>query len=410
MNLREVQSMQKRLTKYVEQFKSSLGRKERSYWCRAYLSGLMLDGQRKSIEPMSKRLPNGNEQALQQFVNQSPWNSAPIQKQLNQLMIEKFAVRKGVLILDDTSLPKKGTHSIGVARQYCGALGKIANCQSIVTWHFATHKIHFPIIGRLYLPKSWTTDVERMKKVGIPAQHQSFRKKWEIALELLQEVQEQFPYECIVFDAGYGEIKEFRTHLSEKNLRYVGQIPESHSFWPENVQLVTTPSKRGRPRKKPSVSDPKKLALSAKQWKERLVKNPKRWKKVSLDQKSGKVIVKAVAIRVKEVITQAYRTPGENLWLIIEKLPGGTFKYYVSNASRTTSLKRLIRWAHQRWKIEQGYQHMKNELGLDHFEGRSWRGLTHHFLLCVMAYCFLLLTQKDYPKKIYSPFLCSEHG
>ncbi len=400
MNLREVDSVKKRLEKYVTGFTSILGRSERVYWCNTYLSGLMLNGERKSIEPMAKRLPNGNEQALQQFVNQSPWDHEQVQSKLNQMMINKFKFQRGVLVLDDTSLPKKGEHSVGVGRQYCGALGKVANCQSIVSWLYATESFHFPVRGRVYLPSSWTDDPQRMNRVGVPKQHQQFKTKWQIALELLEEIKDVFDYECIVFDAGYGEIKEFLRSLSRRAEIFMGQIPESHSFWPQNIALNTKIKKKGRPRKKPSVADKTAIAPTAKKWRDMLLKSQK-WKRVTINQKTRKLVVEAIAVRVKEVITQAYRTPGEELWLVIEKLPCGQFKYYVSNAPENTPLRQLILWAHERWKVEQGYQHLKQELGLDHFEGRSWRGLHHHFTLCVMAYCFLLMIKKGYPKKVY---------
>ena len=140
MKISQLKSLEKQLSDFVEQFAPVLGRSERRYWCKLYLTGLLLDGERKSIEPMAARVPGGDEQCLQQFVNQSAWHHDTIQRQLLRLLIKRLGQSKCVLALDDTSLPKKGEHSVGVARQYCGALGKVANCQSIVTWHFTHSK------------------------------------------------------------------------------------------------------------------------------------------------------------------------------------------------------------------------------------------------------------------------------
>lgn len=156
MDIRRLKSVQRKLVHFVNEFKSELGRSERVHWCQMYLSGLLLDGERKSIQPMSQRLPGGNEQALQQFVNQSPWNHQAFQIKLMNYVREKLGCNKGVLVLDDSSLPKKGKYSVGAVRQYCGALGKVSNCQSLVTWHFAPKLgSHFPLLGELYLPQEW---------------------------------------------------------------------------------------------------------------------------------------------------------------------------------------------------------------------------------------------------------------
>src|ERR1044072_4078352 len=192
MKISQLKSLEKQLSDFVEQFAPVLGRSERRYWCKLYLTGLLLDGDRKSIEPMATRLPGGNEQCLQQFVNQSAWHHDSIQRQLLRLLIKRFGQSPGVLALDDTSLPKKGQHSVGVARQYCGALGKVANCQSVVTWHFTNSKgAHFPLLGQIYLPESWTSDPQRMKRAGVPEEKRAFRKKWQIALQLLEEMADE---------------------------------------------------------------------------------------------------------------------------------------------------------------------------------------------------------------------------
>jgi len=398
MSTRAVNRCRKQLLAYIEEFKDLLGRQERGHWCFMYLSGLMQEGERKSVQPMAGRLPGGNEQNMQQFVNQSPWLHQPILERLSIKLYRKMLDKKGVLVLDDTSLPKKGKHSVGVARQYCGALGKVSNCQSVVTWHYATKRQdHFPLIGQLYLPEEWTRDKKRLKKAGVPKTNGKFKKKWEIALDLLKEIPNEVKYEAIAFDAGYGEIRAFLRKLDEEGKIFIAQIPESHSFWPLDVPLTYEQPKVGNRRKYPAVNDKTLKPKSAGKWKSYLEKGES-WRKIPISLKSKKhVMVKAV--RVKEVISEAFYRPGEERWLVIEKFGKDQFKYFVSNAPLRTAVKKMVGWIHQRWQVEQGYQQLKEELGLDHFEGRSWKGLHHHLTLCFMAYDFLLLLKLEKGKK-----------
>tara|TARA_B100000614_G_C14520213_1_gene482283 strand:- start:126 stop:1352 length:1227 start_codon:yes stop_codon:yes gene_type:complete len=400
MNIRELKSTQTMLINFVNEFKRHLGRSERVHWCQLYLSGLLLDGERKSIQPMSQRLPGGNEQALQQFVNQSPWDHHRIQMDLMSYLKQKLHCQKGILVLDDTSLPKKGKHSVGVARQYCGALGKVSNCQSLVTWHFAQNKgKHFPLLEELYLPEEWIEDKTRLNRCGVPLSKRQFKKKWELALAMLDEIIAQdWAYEAIVFDAGYGEIKEFRNKLDERGELFIGQVPESHHFWSHDVAIKKKKAATGRPRKYPEIADKNQKAMSCKAWCRYLLSQGMRWKKIKLPLKS-KNYTEVMAVQVREVNSKWYWRLGNQRWLIIEKMGRNKCKYYVSNASENTSLKKLVEWAHERWKIEQGYQQLKEELGLDHFEGRSYTGLHHHVTLCFMAYAFLLLLRERRIKK-----------
>lgn len=388
------------LLDFVEQFRPLLGRSERRHWCSMYLSGLLLDGERKSIEPMAARLPGGDEQALQQFVNQSPWEPAPVMNRLVDVMMGALHPEAGVLVLDDTTLPKKGTHSVGVARQYCGALGKVANCQSVVSWHFAGEEIGFPLTGELYLPKEWTSDSARMTRARVPPERRAFVEKWRLALCLLDRIREKVPHEAITFDAGYGEIRDFLSALDERRELFVGQIPESHGFWPKDIELITTSrAKRGRKRKYATVADRRHKPFSAKRWREKLQEEGVAFQAVELPLQQKRT-VEVAAIRVRQANAKAYYRPGPERWLLIERIGVDRYKYYVSNFPEDTPVSRMVILAHHRWRIEQGYQQLKEELGLDHFEGRSWAGLHHHIALCFMAFCFLILLQKDHQKKL----------
>ena len=183
MDLEELKAVREQLSNFVDFFKHELGRSERRHWCQMYLCGLMLNGERKSIQPMAQRLPGGNEQALQQFVNQSPWDFSIVQAKLAKYLVKETNTLKGVLILDDTCFPKRGDKSVGVAHQYCGALGKIANCQSVVTWHYSgTEGDHFPVAAELFLTKKWVSDRKRLRTAKVPQRRYKFQKKWRLAL------------------------------------------------------------------------------------------------------------------------------------------------------------------------------------------------------------------------------------
>jgi SRSO17 transposase len=329
MQLAQFKAIEKQLSEFVEQFAELLGRSERRYWCKQYLAGLLLDGERKSIEPMAGRVAGGDAQAMQQFVSQSPWEHDALQLSLARLMLGRHRGRRARLVLDDTSLPKQGRSSVGVARQYCGALGKVANCQAIVTWHYADAQSHFPLLGRLYLPQVWTADAERMGRAGVPEECQVFREKWKLALELLDELKPEVAAEVIVCDAGYGEVKEFLRELDARGQTFVAQIPESHSFWPAEVAVTTGVNPTGRPRRFPQVTDPQARPLQAQEWRTQVEREGRKWQKVRLPLRQPKT-VEVVALRVRETNTQAWRRPGAERWLLIERLSDGAVKYYVS--------------------------------------------------------------------------------
>lgn len=387
MTARQIKEVRQQLNDYVEEFAEEFGRSERRHWCGKYLEGLLREGERKSIEPLARKV-GGDDQALQQFVNQSPWDHDAVMFRLRSLMRRRAT--EGVLVLDDTSLPKQGRHSVGVARQYCGALGKIANCQSIVTWQWVGAKVHWPLAARLYLPTAWTEDPGRMAKAAVPPDRQVFKEKWRIALDLLDEIKPQLPaYQALVFDAGYGVILPLLAELEKRGEPYVAQVPGNIAAWPMEALATVAQAQRGRPARHAKVQDPDMQPLTMTAWRDRLLKEPSAWKEVKLPRADG-ACVRAVALRVQASQREGrWRQPGTTRWLLIEQLGDGTFKYHLSNLAVDTSLEELVRLAHQRWAIEQNYQQLKEELGLDHFEGRSWRGLHHHLTLCFLAFCFL---------------------
>lgn len=228
-----------------------------------------------------------------------------------------------------------------------------------------------------------------MARAGVPPDKQVFRAKWRIALELLDEIKPQLPaYQALVFDAGYGVILPLLVELEKRGEPYVAQVPGNIAAWPMDAVATVAQAKLGRPAKHAKVHDPDVQPLTMSAWRDRLLQEPSLWKEVRLPRADG-ACVRAVALRVQaSQRKERWRQPGATRWLLIEQLGDGTFKYHLSSLPADTTVEELVRLAHQRWAIEQNYQQLKEELGLDHFEGRSWRGLHHHLTLCFLACCF----------------------
>ena len=252
-----------RLRVYAELFRDDLRHEAQRSWSGVYLRGLLQDGERKSIEPMVGRVPlpaellaiRDPEQALQQFVNQSPWDEQPVLHRYRGVMARSFASPEGIFVIDDTGFPKQGKHSVGVQHQYCGQLGKQANCQVAVTLHYVSPDGHFPAALRLFLPKSWTGSPQRLEEAGVPEPYRARRTKGEIALELLDRVRGEglLPGHLVVTDCGYGSSRPFREGLQRRGLSYiVGVSPETVVFAEEPVWEPPGPAARpagpgGRP-------------------------------------------------------------------------------------------------------------------------------------------------------------------
>jgi SRSO17 transposase len=389
-----------RLAEYAATFASHFPQARPALWAGVYLQGLLLDGERKSIEPLSRRVTLPDElavkdpdQALQQFVNQSPWDHRNVLKRYRSLLAETFASPDGIFLVDDVSFPKQGRHSVGVQRQYCGALGKKANCQVAVSVHYVSPKGHYPLDLRLYLPECWLADEQRLDKAGVPQEERRLLTKPQIALELLDGVRgEGLAAQAVVADAGYGVCGDFRDGLEARGLSYiVGVTGDFVVFTAEPRWQAPQPSGRGggRPRTRPRLAEgsPQPIALSE------LAKQLK-WRRVTWREGTkGKLSGRFAWLRVWPA--QGWQTgqcAGKGpVWLLIEEQADGQFKYAFSNLPEGTGIKKAVRLWKSRWPVEQGYQQMKEELGLDHFEGRSWRGFHHHAALVMLAYGFLLL-------------------
>ena len=388
-----------RLREYAARFAPDFPQSKPARWAGVYLHGLLADGERKSIEPISRRvpLPHGltsadPEQALQQFVNQSTWDEQAVLTRYRALMAEHFASPEGVFVFDDTSFPKRGRHSVGVSHQYCGALGKRANCQVAVTVHYSGPRGHFPLALRLHLPESWTDDTERMKAAGVPEAFRAHRAKSQIALELLDQVRgEGIAGGTVVADAGYGGA-ELRDGLAARGLHYVVGTSPTTVVFRQQPRWARRPKPRQGVQSQlwwPAPDTPQPIAVG--ELVSRLQLERVAWR----DGTKGELSAPFAWVRVwpAQNWDRGVRVPPEPVWLLVEEQPDEVIKFALSNLPVDTSVLDAVRLWKQRWRVEQGHQQMKEELGLDHFEGRSWRGFHHHAAMVLLAYGFLLLEQ-----------------
>jgi SRSO17 transposase len=390
-----------RLEAYAERFRPHFNHPRQALWNGVYLRGLLQEGERKSIEPLSRRvsLPAelasvaDPEQALQQFVNQSSWDEMAVAREYRAAMAEALADPAGVLVIDDTTFPKQGRHSVGVQRQYCGALGKKANCQCAVSLHYVAPKGHCPLSMRLYLPPAWLNDPARLDRAGVPPEERWVLTKGQIALELLDQARaEGWPGRVVVADSGYGVSGPFRQELEARGLFYVVGVTEQMvAFAEEPLWEWPQEAPRGahRPRSRPRLAkdSPQPLSLA-----ELAARTPLRrvtWRNGT----KGPLSARFAWLRVwpADGWAQGKCAGAPPHWLLIERREDGSLRYALSNLPATASRLAAVRYWHSRWPVEQGYQQMKEELGLDHFEGRSWHGFHRHAVLVMLAYGFLTL-------------------
>jgi SRSO17 transposase len=389
-----------RLSDYAALFAEEFPQAKPALWSGVYLQGLLLDGERKSIEPMARRvtLPTAlqakdPEQALQQFISESPWNDQKVLRRYRSHLAQTFASPQGILVIDDTTFPKQGKHSVGVQRQYCGALGKRANCQAAVSIHYVGPQGHYPLALRLYLPQSWTSDHDRLRAAQVPLRYWRFRTKGQIALELLDQVRgEGLPGQIVITDAGYGVSGPFRDALAARGLFYLAGITdETVVFAAPPVWQPPVPAAHGRPQTLPHLDPQGPQPLTVAELARQTPLRRRTWREGTKGKLSGRF----AWIRVWPAggWERGACAGAQPLWLLIEEQADGTRKYALSNLPADTSAIRAVRLWKSRWPVEQGYQQMKEELGLDHYEGRFWHGFHHHACLVMLAYGFLALEE-----------------
>src|SRR5271170_1799506 len=406
MDARKLMRLRQDLTSFLDDVVGTMDNPRRRRWCDAYLRGVLLDGQRKSVEPMAARLKvieQGNEdyeQALQQFLNQSPWDEQEILDGLQTWIARRFG-SEGVLIIDDTGFPKQGQQSVGVARQYTGTLGKVASCQVAVTLQLATGQEVVGLDARLYLPESWAEDENRLAKAGVP-DAVGYQPKWQLALAMLRRAHSHGLGGIVLADSLFGTVTEFRQQLAEDGRTYCVGIDSTVKVIAADADLGPVPKHTGpgRPPTRPAKVRAGAKSPSVKQW---AFDHATAFRQVTWRQGSkGKMAGRFAAWRIRPAHKlSAGKEPLAACWLLVEWPADDAYpaKYFFSNLPPATSLKRLVAVAKSRWWVEHSYRELKDELGLDHFEGRSWRGWHHHVVLVLMAYAFLQNIRRRRRKK-----------
>ncbi len=379
------------LGRFLKPFLDRLGHKARRQMCPLYVSGLIGPGDRKSIQPMAERLALGGCDQLHHFIAAGIWDAAPVETELLVQADRLVGGSDAVLVIDDTAIPKKGTHSVGVAAQYASALGKTANCQTLVSLTLARGEVPVMLALRLFLPESWTSKRVWLDRAGVPAEYRTARTKPEMALaEIDRAIAAGVRFGCVLADAGYGMSAPFRQGLTARKLVWAVGIPRHLKVYPADVQMIWPVAGRGRPRQR---HVPDVLSMAA----EDMLADA-RWQNVSWRTGTkGKLKARFAAVRVRVADGPPQRIrdkgqqhlPGDEAWLIGEHRISGEKKYYLANLPAKTDLRTLAATIKARWICEQAHQQLKEELGLDHFEGRSWQGLHRHALMTMIAYAFL---------------------
>jgi SRSO17 transposase len=400
-----VAALDGRLDRFLADLTASLGRSERHRWAKVYLQGLLMEGARKSIEPLAGRIEGADVQSLRQFVGQSPWAVEQIQQKLAEKVVDLLAEPE-VWMIDETSFPKAGDASVGVARQYCGALGKVANCQVAVSLHWSTCEASCPLAWRLYLPQSWLETPARRAAGKIPGAI-SYRSKNQLALELVDQVLTwDVPHLPVVTDSAYGNDYDFRAGLRERGLQYAVAVEPSVKVWtsdPGQVPLAANKSK-GRPRQYPALKD----LPEAKTLAEVAQELPKQaWKTITWRQ-GTKGPMRSRFAQVKVWAAHGWKRqehPQRVMeWLLIEwptEAAAPTDYWLAQLGEQSLGLRRLVKIARARWRVEMDYRELKEELGLDHYEGRHWLGWHHHVTLVSMAFAFLRSEQAQAKKNFW---------
>ena len=395
-----------RLQAYLDGLTQVAGHADRVVPIENYTRGLMLPIERKSVEPMAARLSPGNvrqmHQSLHHIVADAAWSDDAFLKQVRLQVLPAMTRRHALTawIVDDTGFPKKGTHSVGVTRQYCGQLGKQENCRVAVSVSLATEQASIPATFQLYLPEVWANDAKRRKQAGVPHEIR-FQTKPNMALDHIRTLaNEGVPRGVVLADAAYGDDNAFREGLEELGLSYAVGIKSTASLWPPGT-MPLPPQPRGKTGRPPRLlrRDKQHQPLSAKEL--ALCLNAADLRRVSWREGTrGMMRSRFAALRVRVAHRDYWRSePRPEQWLLIEwpapeKEP---IKYWLSNLPATISLRNLVAIAKLRWRIERDYEELKQELGLGHFEGRNWRGFHHHATLAIAAYGFLVLERCLFP-------------
>ena len=405
MTAKQAAALDERLDRFLGEVTASLGRSERHRWAKIYLQGLLMEGGRKSIEPLANRMAGADVQSLRQFVGQSPWAVGEIQQRLAEKMVDVLAEPE-VWMLDETSFPKAGSASVGVTRQYCGALGKIANCQVAVSLHWSTCETSCPLAWRLYLPESWLATPARRAAGKIP-EGLGYRSKNQLALDLVdQALAWDVPRLPVVADSAYGNDFDFRAGLRERGLQYAVAVEPGTKVWTSDPAQVPVAASQptGRPRQYAALQDlPEAKTLLA----VATALPPQAWRNITWRQ-GTKGPMRSRFAQVPVWAAHGWKRQEHPArvreWLLIEWPEGAAAPsdYWLAQlGNQTVGLRRLVKTARARWRVEMDYRELKEELGLDHYEGRHWLGWHHHVTLVSLAFAFLRVEQTRAKKNFW---------
>ena len=406
MDLRTFGDSESRFSAYVEGLTSVIGHADRAGPLRDYCLGLMMPGERKSVEPMAAvTAPSrtaAQHQSLLHFVGNAAWSDAKVLAKVREMVLPAVE-RQGPIeawIIDDTGFPKKGEHSVGVARQYCGQLGKQDNCQVAVSLSLANRHASLPVAYRLYLPEVWAQDSKRRHKTGVP-EDVHFKTKPEIALEQIDAAcKAGLPRGVVLMDAGYGCNTNLRAGVGALRLRYVAGILPNTSVWTSGTGPLPPKKWSGQGRPPKLVRrDASHRPISVKQL---ALDLPKRaWRTIKWREGTAEPLTSRFArVRVRAAHRDYNLTDSRpEEWLLIEWPKGedAPSKYWLSTLPSDITFRALVDMTKLRWRIERYYQDLKQEVGLGHFEGRGWRGFHHHATLCIAAYGFLISERETIP-------------
>ncbi len=398
-----------RFSAYLEALSSCLGHADRVAPLRSYCTGLLLPGDRKSVEPMAARLcperTSAEHQSLLHFVGQSPWDGKALLRAVGRAVLPVMTARQPIeaWIVDDTGFPKKGRHSVGVARQYCGQLGKQDNCQVAVSLSVANSEASLPVAWQLYLPTAWAEDAARRRKAKVPDEI-GFRTKPEIALDqITSALADGLQPGVVLADAGYGNSSAFRDGLVELGLAFVVGVSETATAWPPGMTPAPPKARgRGRPakhlRRAGDGAPVEQVAALAKSLADEA------WQRVTWREGTGEELASRFAtLRVRPAQGDHRRgEPRPEQWLLVEwpEDEAGPTRFWFSSLPADTAIKRLVFLAKLRWLIERDYLELKQELGLGHYQGRGWPGFHHHGALCIAAYGFLIAEKAAIPPSV----------
>lgn len=403
MDLQDVTGTQARFLAYAAELASVLGHADRVRPFEDYCIGLLSTEGRKSVEPLAAvtapARTAAQHQSLLHVVAQAPWSDQAVLGRVRALVLASITRHEPVQawIIDDTGFPKKGRHSVGVARQYCGQLGKLENCQVAVSLSVATHHGSLPVAYRLYLPKDWAEDPQRRQIAGVPAEIE-FQTKPEIALQQLRQALAQgVPPAVVLADAGYGNDSQFRAQITQLGLPYAVGVQPSTTVWrPGEAPLPPAPGagRTARRRRGEAADRPVSVAALAAEW------DAFAWQQITWREGSNTLLRSRFArLRVQATHDDGKRHEAKEEWLLVEwpENAAEPDRYWLCTLPADMSFERLVDLTKLRWRIERDYLELKQEVGLGHYEGRGWRGFHHHASLCIAAYGFLISEKETLP-------------